>query len=96
MSQIFIDGLLVNSQKALHSQLAGALNFPSYYGKNLDALWDCLSDYAISLRGQSMEVVVKNSDHVRDIVGTEYLQKIVDCFNEARDGWKAQLSITLK
>lgn len=96
MTKIFLDGSLANSEKDLHSQLAVALEFPSYNGKNLDALWDCLSDYAISLHGQSVDLVIKNSAHVRKIVGSDYLTKVIACCTEARDEWKAQMSITLE
>lgn len=27
----------------LHQRFQDALNFPDYYGKNLDAFWDCIS-----------------------------------------------------
>lgn len=27
----------------LHERIKTALNFPDYYGKNLDAFWDCIS-----------------------------------------------------
>ena len=29
---------------AIHEQIAQALSFPQWYGKNLDALYDCLTD----------------------------------------------------
>ena len=29
----------------LHDVLKKAFGFPDYYGKNLDALWDCLDNY---------------------------------------------------
>ena len=32
-----------SDEQAMHSDLAGALDFPDYYGHNLDALNDCLS-----------------------------------------------------
>jgi RNAse (barnase) inhibitor barstar len=35
----------------LHETLATQLAFPAYYGRNLDALNDCLSDLAISEQG---------------------------------------------
>ncbi|MGM9636345.1 MAG: barstar family protein, partial [Candidatus Avispirillum sp.] len=28
----------------IHDALKSGLNFPEYYGANLDALWDCLRD----------------------------------------------------
>lgn len=31
-------------KKQLHEHIAKVLHFPSYYGKNLDALYDCLSE----------------------------------------------------
>ena len=30
--------------KKLHRELAKALNFPDWYGMNLDALYDCLTE----------------------------------------------------
>lgn len=35
------------TKDALHDELSRALAFPSYYGRNLDALNDCLSDVVI-------------------------------------------------
>lgn len=29
----------------VHMEIKRALNFPEHYGKNLDALWDCLWEY---------------------------------------------------
>ena len=33
-----------NTKKELHSYLKKKLKFPDYYGENLDALFDCLTD----------------------------------------------------
>ena len=39
-----LDGSSVGSREALHQALSALLAFPAYYGKNLDALHDCLTD----------------------------------------------------
>ena len=39
-----IDLAQVKSRTDLHDLLARNLDFPDYYGKNLDALFDCLTD----------------------------------------------------
>jgi len=38
--QILIEQVFVTAAE-VHETLADALRFPTYYGKNLDALWDC-------------------------------------------------------
>ncbi len=44
MRRIDIDGRLITSPQALHTQLKAAMCFPDYYGANLDALYDMLTD----------------------------------------------------
>jgi RNAse (barnase) inhibitor barstar len=39
-----VDGWVGESERDLHAALAAALGFPDWYGGNLDALWDCLTD----------------------------------------------------
>ena len=41
---VLIDGSAVESREALHDTLARQLSLPEYYGRNLDALYDCLTD----------------------------------------------------
>ena len=38
-----IDGAAMTDRAAAHAELARALEFPGYYGANLDALWDLTS-----------------------------------------------------
>ena len=35
----------VHQHEEIHKALKEGLNFPNYYGANLDALWDCLTDF---------------------------------------------------
>ena len=44
MKYLIIDLSKFRDIKKLHEYIAKGLDFPDYYGKNLDALYDCLTD----------------------------------------------------
>lgn len=44
MKQITLDGNILADAALVHDYLKEQLQFPEYYGKNLDALFDCLTD----------------------------------------------------
>ena len=44
MLNLTINGKEINDRRALHRAFAEGLSFPDYYGGNLDALYDCLTD----------------------------------------------------
>lgn len=44
MEIVTIDCSKIDTADKFHEALAQALDFPDYYGKNLDALYDCLTD----------------------------------------------------
>lgn len=44
MKQITLDGNILADAAKLHTYLKEMFGFPSYYGMNLDALYDCLTD----------------------------------------------------
>lgn len=41
----------------MHADFERTLSFPSYYGSNLDALWDCLQDLSVPQRGGTVIVL---------------------------------------
>lgn len=44
MKQVILDGNILADATQVHDYLKEMLEFPEYYGKNLDALHDCLTD----------------------------------------------------
>ena len=57
-----IDGAAAQGKAALMEALAAAFRFPPYFGKNWDALADCLRSLPDSLPAKSYVLVVNNSE----------------------------------
>lgn len=41
--KIILDGNKINSEDDFHLEISNQLKLPSWYGRNLDALWDVLT-----------------------------------------------------
>lgn len=57
LKRIELDGNLIKRKG--HDYLKKAFNFPNYYGNNLDALYDCLTDI-----GAPTQIKLKNKNSV--------------------------------
>lgn len=67
MREVVFDSSHVERLDQLHSELSRSLDFPDYYGANLDALYDCLSgDIALPLR-----IIWKNYNITRSKLGKD-------------------------
>lgn len=78
MKIITLDCARLFDREAAHAYLAEALNFPDYYGKNLDALYDCLTQL------RDCTLVLEGAETLRQAggYGAKILQTIKDA---ARD-----------
>ena len=47
--ELTLDAACFDNVKQIHNYIANALQFPDWYGRNLDALYDCLTDYHTEL-----------------------------------------------
>ena len=53
-------------KKEGHDYLKKALNFPEYYGKNLDALYDCLTEISV----ETEICIVGGEDLSKELINT--------------------------
>lgn len=68
-----------NTHCVLHERIARALNFPSYYGHNLAALFDCLTDIS-----EPTSIVLQlNTAPDKDMA--TYQQKVLRVFRDAQE-----------
>ena len=70
MEFIIIDGRRMTSVEETHRYLAKTLRLPDYYGHNLDALHDCLTDLS-----RSVWIILINGDFLDEALG-EYAAKL--------------------
>lgn len=64
MIEIVLDGDAIQDREYLHSWLADRLDFPAWYGANLDALYDCLTGMSGEVR-----LSIVNGDRLREVLG---------------------------
>lgn len=78
MADITIEGSSISSVESLHEEFSVKLNFPSYYGRNLDAMWDCLLD---RIDEECIHLIWKDFLDSSNSIG-EYCDKIIDMLND--------------
>ena len=72
---IILDATMLRERLPAHDYLKEALALPDYYGKNLDALYDCLTEL------DETEIRFVNLD----AAGDSYFSRVLDLFQEARE-----------
>ncbi len=77
---ITIDFTGVASYWEVHSILINSLELPSYYGRNLDALYDCLSE--VGCEDEPVKVKLTGMDAADEKMG-KYMIAIKRVFDDA-------------
>ena len=72
MKKVILDGEQLCSRENAHTYLQEMLEFPEYYGKNLDALYDCLTEL------QDLYIVIRQPVEERD-----YFRRVLRVFKGA-------------
>ena len=78
MRVFLLDGAAVEDCEDLHTRLARGLGFPDWYGRNLDALYDCLTDLPAGT-----ELVIRHFDGLESALGGRYAGLIRRVLNDA-------------
>lgn len=61
----------VTTRTALHDLLKQALSLPEYYGGNLDALYDCLSEFGpLTIRFANTDSLIPLGDYGESLLST--------------------------
>ncbi|MBP5410403.1 MAG: barstar family protein [Lachnospiraceae bacterium] len=78
MKTILLDGLYMNTKEATHAYLAQRLHAPEYYGRNLDALHDILTDPC----GETTLVLLYRKSHMLRALG-RYGEVLLKVFRDS-------------
>lgn len=61
---LILNGQAIGDRETLHDTLSRQLSLPEYYGRNLDALYDCLTDLQ-----EPLDVIVLHEEELREALG---------------------------
>lgn len=78
--QVIIDGRKIKDKQTLHAYLKEACKFPDYYGNNLDALYDVLTD-----REEPLEIILEYAEELKEILcgyGEAFIETLEDASAE--------------
>lgn len=75
-----VDGFKISTKEELHARLAKDLKFPTYYGNNLDALYDVLT-----LEKENTVIKVLNTDVLKRKIGKKYVEGFLTAVSDATD-----------
>lgn len=74
-----LDGAAMTDERALHEYLKAQLELPEYYGKNLDALYDLLTDITSDTR-----IILENEGVLSERLGW-YGRQLLRVFRDASE-----------
>ncbi len=77
MQEVFINGRDFETAEEVHEFLKDTLDFPDYYGKNLSALYDVLTDLNEDTR------IVLNLSDAEDDGMIEFLERMAEVATDA-------------
>ena len=67
MQYVYLGKENITSMNDVHEAFAEALDFPDYYGENLDALYDCLGDIF-----EEVLIIIADAELLGDALGERF------------------------
>lgn len=77
--KLVLDGNLIKDKEMLHNHMEKTLDFPEWYGGNLDALYDCMTDLM-----EELDVEFLNWDRMEENLG-DYAGKVLRVLRDAAE-----------
>ena len=82
--KLILDLTGAESVSRIHEKLKEAFGFPDYYGKNWDALYDCLCDLLTD--GEKHEVEIRGFYSMDEALRTQCAPMLI-VFGDAQEEW---------
>lgn len=79
MNKVILNGKRMITKEKTHAYLKRKFDFPDYYGRNLDALWDLLSVWDKEL----LIVIINKADIIENL--NSYGNSLLKIFSELDD-----------
>ena len=77
MKLVILNGYLMSDKEKTHQYLCEQLELPDYYGRNLDALYDCLSEMS-----SDTYIILINGDLMLENL-KDYGQSLIEVFEDS-------------
>ena len=98
---VYIEGSQIQDEESFHREFSFKFGFPDYYGKNFNALYDCLSNLdapGVSKHwklGKNEEIVIQIKDAISCIdAGAGIFQKFMKVIVDVNKNYKKSGSLT--
>ncbi len=87
--------------KALLQDLGEQLGFAEYYGANLDALYDCLTDMVIPTSAQGWVLLLRGSLQPQELEDskkgtTDWQQRLLECLEDVALYWAEERALPFR